>query len=170
MPRRDPLVHPLSTEGCMHKFKMLDVPLRPLTPQCHDAVGDEFRILMLPCSNDGPSTVAQSCVIASIASYVAFDLFPPPLCVGFRWDGMFGASVPEAAVDEDCNACTRQHDIWGSRQITNIYPKPKPSVMQFSSESQLWFRSLCPEIRHETTHCRTRGHRRLMAARFGSHR
>lgn len=56
---------------------------------------------MFPNTNYDPAAFPQGAVYAAIPRPVARDLFAPELRVGFWLGGVFRATVPETAVDED---------------------------------------------------------------------
>lgn len=66
-----------------------------------DAVRDSHRILVLPEAQHRPALRHQVCGRFAVAGDVAVELVAPPFGIGFGVGGVFGAAVPEAAVEED---------------------------------------------------------------------
>jgi len=68
--------------------------------------------LVLPYPDDGPSSGSQSLV----GSSVTFDIAPQLGCPVRLVDGwlaaVLGADMPEAPVDEHCDAAAREHQVW----------------------------------------------------------
>ena len=66
---------------------------------------------MFPDTNDEPSSAGGLAVRIQIALNVRVELCQPPdsICPGNR--PVFRTSVPEAAVDEDCNLRSREREI-----------------------------------------------------------
>lgn len=66
---------------------------------------------MFPESERCPACFAQHQVRFSVALSVAVQLRHPVLRIPLRRRRMLRASVPEAAVNEDCNSLLREHDV-----------------------------------------------------------
>jgi len=66
---------------------------------------------MLPATDHGPPRLPQRKRVRFVASTVAIDLRNPVVKVGLRGPGMPIASMPEAAVDEDGDAATREGNV-----------------------------------------------------------
>jgi hypothetical protein len=79
--------------------------------QVLDAFRGHGHRLVLPDPNHFPAISRESKIRATVALNVAFELLAPPLPVGFRHHEVFRTPMPEAAVDEDCDALTRKHDV-----------------------------------------------------------
>ena len=66
---------------------------------------------MLPHSNHRPTGRYKACFRVGVSATVTPDLPPPPLSVCDRPRHVFGASMPEAPVDEDHDAPPRKDDV-----------------------------------------------------------
>jgi hypothetical protein len=76
--------------------------------------GRPFFQGMLPNAYYSPSASSQKLSGFAIARLVAFDLSKPISPVAGRHAAVFGAAVPEAAIDEDGNALFRKNEIGAS--------------------------------------------------------
>lgn len=67
---------------------------------------------MLPDSDDGPAVRNEVSGVADVPMPVLLDLRTPVRLVGCRDGPVHGASMPEAAVDENRNSLLREDDVW----------------------------------------------------------
>lgn len=79
---------------------------------CHGVLG-KFEIFdfVFPDPDHVPTYVLQILVIRPIAIHVALELGCPVFVVACRCCGVFWATVPKAAVDEDCDFLGWKDDI-----------------------------------------------------------
>lgn len=81
---------------------------------------------MFPNSDHLEASSSKSGTGLRITSPIRRDLVPPERSVRFRSDSMFGASVPEAPIDEDCDGGPWKEDVdiatWHTRH-RSMYPK-----------------------------------------------
>lgn len=78
------------------------------------------------------------------------DFVGPELRVGF-WDGVELASlvaVPEAAVDENGGAVSRQDDVGRSGEGADILAEAESAMEQFPADHNFRARVLRPDVRH----------------------
>ena len=66
---------------------------------------------MFPDAEDGPAFLAEEFFGGAIAVDVALDFFEPVFLVGGGHPAMFGAAVPEAAIDENGKAVFGEDEI-----------------------------------------------------------
>jgi hypothetical protein len=70
------------------------------------------RRFMFPDPKHIPSGRLQGSIIAPVTSDRRLELVRPPLSVSLGANGsMLRTSMPEAAVEEDCQADTGKHDV-----------------------------------------------------------
>lgn len=77
--------------------------------------GGGVRILVLPDPDDSPASIAQQLVVVAITVDVTLKLGVPVLAVAAWAGSVSGASVPEAAVDEDGQSGAGEDDIGSDR-------------------------------------------------------
>ena len=70
---------------------------------------------MFPDAEDGPAFLAEEFFGGAVAVDVALDFFEPIFLVGGGHAAVFGAAVPEAAVDEDGEALFGEDEIRTAR-------------------------------------------------------
>ena len=132
------------------------VPSEPLPPGPLDDVGNVSGALMLPSPDDQPSVPAEAFLRAAVPGDVRVEFGPPPLGVCLRGHGVIGASVPEAAVDEDRDAGPGQGNVGPAGQCPHVDAVTKPSPMQFPAEGEFRLGSRRPQSRHEAADRRSR--------------
>jgi hypothetical protein len=76
-----------------------------------DAIRGRGGILMLPYADDEPAEPCQVIVVTTVALTVPLDLRRPVLRVRLGEDSVTRAAVPEAAVNEDCDAGAQEDDV-----------------------------------------------------------
>ena len=90
--------------------------------------------LVLPNSKDGPPRVFQSQRLSPISVTVPPDLCIPELTIRGGHLPMFRATVPKAAVDENSNTTTGEHDVGPDTNAaddhTEVFPKSHASTME----------------------------------------
>jgi hypothetical protein len=95
---------------------------------------------MTPEAQYQPSSIGQHLVVAPITCDVRRDLGAPPFGVRFRFRGVQGAPVPEAAVDEDRDSQVREDDVWTHQRDPSDCPVnaiPKPTSMEGTAKTHL---------------------------------
>ena len=81
-------------------------------PHCSlNAIGDVLRVLVFPCTDDGPPLSAQSNIRDRVPGEISLQLRPPVVLVNRRTSVVLRAAMPEAAVDEHGNLGTRKDDV-----------------------------------------------------------
>ncbi len=76
-----------------------------------ESVGCLQRVLVLPYALNDPSRVTQRSGGLGVSRLVGCNLVGPPQRVRLRLAGVFGAAVPEAAVNEDGDLCLGKDDV-----------------------------------------------------------
>lgn len=98
-----------------------------------DAAGGISRSLVFPYSKRQPTRLQQGGVVAPVTGHVRGELVAPPLPVGRRVCGVDGTGVPEAAVDEHCDASSGEENVWSTakpRDRCLMEAEPEPAAMQ----------------------------------------
>lgn len=106
---------------------------------------------MLPHPEHGPAQRLQALIRVPIACLVGLELPPPPLAVASGLNSVLGASVPEAAVDEDGKAPACEDDVGaspGQARDRVVDAEAAASAVQLASEEEFW-RSPCTPLRRE---------------------
>ena len=120
--------------------------------------------LVLPCSDNVPASAAKGHVHASVAGRVALELWTPVVLITTGGVPMLGATVPEAAVDEDSDAPPREHDIGPYGDIGDadevVDTKPETGGVECSTDLSLWSCVPASIPRHP------RGHQRVGRSRI----
>ena len=70
-----------------------------------------LRVIVGPHPQDAPPLRRQSVVGPPVSLAIGLDLLAPPLGVSLWPSPMLGASMPEAAIDEDSNAFLGKNEI-----------------------------------------------------------
>ena len=113
--------------------------------------GSLFEILMFPESYDVPSCFSESFIGVPVASLILVDLCSPVGSV-LLWPGPVGrATMPEAAVDENCHAFPRENNIdlsVNTGENASLYTVPEPPSMQRRSETHFRLRFTLPSSSH----------------------
>jgi hypothetical protein len=95
---------------------------------------------VFPDADDGPATDSQTGVGVPVARDVAPQFLAPPLGVGPRAGTVLGASVPEAAVDEDGDTRPTEDDVRSTAKLgdgAKIDSVSKAPSVQRTAKSQL---------------------------------
>jgi hypothetical protein len=90
-------------------------------------------ILVRPDPDNLPPSLGQTHVRIGVAPTIRLDLASPPVGVGLRPGGMFGAAVPEAPIDEDRNACLCENHVGFAAETTErsqVNPESQPAAMK----------------------------------------
>lgn len=87
---------------------------------CSDLGCDEIGILMLPEPHHGPAGFPEPTCRIHVAFSVPGDFGPPVVRIRLRFDVVLRAAVPEATIDEDRDACAREHDVGSTTPIGDI--------------------------------------------------
>jgi hypothetical protein len=90
---------------------------------------------VLPHAHDLPAGLCEKSVGLAIAIACPRDLVAPPIPVVFRPRHMFGASMPEATVDEDGNSETREHDVCTPPRAGQRRMNTEPQTLTVESAS-----------------------------------
>jgi hypothetical protein len=88
---------------------------------------------VFPHPEGQPSLGLKAADSVLVAGTVSFDLVPPPLRVRPRPRPMLRASVPEAAINEDCYASLREHHVGTSTHVEqrrSIHSEPQAHAME----------------------------------------
>lgn len=105
--------------------------------------------LTRPYRNRFPSLCPESVSCEHIALDVAFHLQPPEFAVGFgQFSPVTRVSVPKTAVDKNCDAVLRKHNIGGSRQISSVQSKSVTETVEKRSNQDFLSRILVLYTRH----------------------
>ncbi|GAA3709822.1 hypothetical protein GCM10022238_26010 [Gordonia hankookensis] len=95
---------------------------------------------MLPEAQDMPVPVRKICVSSSVSSHIVVQLLSPPLGVRSWACCVFGASVPEAAIDEDDELEAAPYDVSLGTQIRlwlHVNPEPHTPGVEPAAHAQL---------------------------------
>lgn len=98
---------------------------------------------MFPESEYQPSSISEKRRDLSVTLPIASELRLPVVGIGFGVSGMFGAPVPETAVDEDRDAPTSEHDVRTRADVLfdlGVYLISQAGCMDQSTNSQFRFR------------------------------
>lgn len=109
--------------------------------RCSDPFGRGPRILVLPEPEHSPPLSLQQSRRARVTLSIGLEFRLPPVRVVLRRNGVGGATVPEATIDEDRQLCMRKCDIDGPpRESGNgeLDAIAKAHCEEFASEGQLW--------------------------------
>lgn len=109
-----------------------------------------FGNLAFPNGDDIPFDGFKSLDVQEVSFLVMSDFVGPELRVGF-WDGVELASlvaVPEAAVDENGGAVSRQDDVGRSGEGADILAEAESAMEQFPADHNFRARVLRPDVRH----------------------
>lgn len=97
---------------------------------------------MFPEAQDCPAGSREYIIGVGIPHLVAFDLLSPIIGVGFRRYEVFGAAVPKAAIDEDCDLRLREDDVGMTTDRAigpNIRSVPQTACMQNPADGEFRF-------------------------------
>jgi hypothetical protein len=109
---------------------------------------------MRPESEYRPADGAKPFIRVRITLLVRLDLLPPELCVPFRPRGVLGATMPEAAIDEDGYLSPGKGDICdatGASQNLVVDPVAKTDSIHFLPQCHFRIRPLLPHLCHAAT-------------------
>jgi hypothetical protein len=108
--------------------------------------------LAFPNRDNAPAVAAQGSGMAFVACGVTFEFFPPPSrpCLGNP--GVFALTVkmPEAAMDKDTDAVSRQNDVGAPRQITPVETKTVAHGMEKAAHNEFRLCILATNAGHQT--------------------
>ena len=113
---------------------------RPRAHPSRDARRCSGWVFVLPNTNHQPATMSEPVVGVRIALYVGENLRAPKLLVGLWPRPMLWAAMPEAAIYEDGNLSTSEHDIRSPRRILQwlgIDRVSKPHCVQQLPDAKL---------------------------------
>ncbi len=125
-------------------------------------------ILVLPHPQDLPTGQLEDGVGVSVSRHVARQLVAPPRCVALRPGRVLRTCVPEAPIDEHCQAHSRKGDVDGASRpagYSESDPIAKALAMEARRSITSGVRATCALATHPTTHCRTRGFGRPAGSR-----
>lgn len=115
---------------------------RPGSHDPTDVTGCLRHGLVLPDADDRPSERLQMDVGLTVPLHVARELGRPPGGVVGGCCLVFGAPVPEAAIDEDSDLRTGEQDVSAASRHARqrvVDAVPKPESVEFAAEEQLGF-------------------------------
>lgn len=114
-----------------------------------DLVGNRCCWLVLPESEHEPACVEERGVGFAVAHNVSLELRSPVAGVRLRCRRVFRAAVPEAPVDEDCDAPSGEHDVGTSTSAewSVVDPVAQPGGVEQSAHCELR-RGIPPAVRH----------------------
>jgi len=98
---------------------------------------------VLPKSQDSPPLIFEDGVGLFVALLVSLNLRSPPVGIGPRLPEVLWASVPEAAVDEDCNPSAPKNDVGAppkSRDRSSIDSVSEPAFVQQTADGDFALR------------------------------
>lgn len=78
----------------------------------------EAQFFMLPNYNGYPAGLIQSLESLLISEAILINLTLPKCSISFRLRTVFGTSVPEAPVYEDCNSCRTENDVGATIKVS----------------------------------------------------
>lgn len=81
---------------------------------------DVVRVLMLPVSSHRPPQTDQPLIRLKIACPIARDLGAPVIGIRLRHDEVLRATMPEATIQEHCNARFREDDICTTTLVRGV--------------------------------------------------
>jgi hypothetical protein len=99
------------TEDPLFRPKPLATGASALRHDRLDLLSRVRRPLVLPNPDHGPAKVFERDIGLLVTPAVGRDLLAPPSGVRFGCNAMVRASMPEAPVDEDSDAGTREHNV-----------------------------------------------------------
>lgn len=106
--------------------------------------------LALPDHANTPSHLSKGVDRISITLDVGCELGRPEPLVRCRCrrESTAGVAVPEATVNEDHGAMTREHQVWTARQVTAMQAESQPLREQQTAQSTLRHRVLVANGAH----------------------
>jgi len=118
---------------------------------------------MLPETQDAPASPGKRNINVAISPHVRPDLHPPPRGIGLRPRPVTRTPVPEAAIDEDSNALTREQKVGTAPSAADgaVYEEPKSKAMHCASHREFTWRVSLRRRLHPATNDRRRGLRPL---------
>ena len=110
-----------------------------------DHEADPFRcgdcILVLPDTHDKPSRRSKGRIVSAITGNISLKLCLPVRTVRSWGPAVFGAGMPEAAVEEHRDACGWKDDVGSAAQRLNrhrMLPEAQPHPVKLRPERDLW--------------------------------
>jgi hypothetical protein len=106
-----------------------------------DLLGRDYWIFVFPDSDDAPASGTQSSVCFAVTCNVAGDLRCPILGVRSRGFLVCGASVPKAAVEENCYPGSSKDEVGLAADISDwpiVDTVPESARVNSRSECELW--------------------------------
>jgi hypothetical protein len=128
----------------------------PITPGPLNDVSDVDGVLMFPCPDDEPSGLTEAFLRPAVPRDVGVELGPPPVGVRLRGDGVIGAAVPEAAVDEDGDPGTGESNVGPAGKGPEVDAVAETTAMQLPAKGEFRLGARRPQRRHEATDRMTR--------------
>jgi hypothetical protein len=115
---------------------------------------DTLHIVMGPSAYHCPTLACEGSICVRIASAIRLDLRSPPLGVRFRPRTVRRTAVPEAAVDEDRDAGTREEQVGATphRGQRRVHAKTKPEPVYGRAQLPLTWCVTLRRVLHAATH------------------
>jgi len=92
---------------------------------------------MLPYVQNLPAFFPDSDVDSLITRNVIFDFLIPVFHIGFRSTEAFWASVPEAAINENCNLPSWQYEIDSKSCDFEMFDEPETTPLKIIPDQSL---------------------------------
>lgn len=126
-------------------------PVRSGLPSSLDAISDSRWIVVFPNSDDFPAHRSKCVAHPLISNSIGVEFCLPPLCIRLGGHGVGWASMPEASIDKDRNACSREDDVGTARKAAHVHSKTESPGMKFATYCHLRICARCAEPRHESS-------------------
>lgn len=100
-------------------------------------IGRGGDILMLPDSDDRPARVGKRLVGRAVAPDVGVEFPSPPVSVRLGGRSVFGAAVPETAINEHGYPRSGEYDVWSDSAHLgegHVYAVSESSAVEFASD------------------------------------
>src|SRR3989442_1746561 len=85
---------------------------------------------MSPNADDGPARRPQTTEVSKIAGTIRMEFFTPER-TQFMLPCRQSPSMPEIAVNEKSNFFASEHDVWTTRERTNVSAESQTAARQF---------------------------------------
>ena len=121
----------------------LAAPASALFTRLHNPMhgfGDCEWIFMLPHSDDRPTGLLEQHDSFRVTFTRPRELGLPPFGIGLRRRAMFGAGVPETAIDEHGHMCTEEDHVSPTAQgpqRSNVHPIPQTQSVKLPAQRDL---------------------------------
>jgi hypothetical protein len=129
----------------------------PPAPEQLNRVRDRDGVLVLPGADHSPAGVSERRRRSVVPGAVGGELLLPPSSVRSGGDGVLRARVPKAAVDEDRDPRTCEHDVRATGELAHVHPEPEAATVKLPTQRHFGPGIPGAQYRHEPTHRRTGG-------------